>query len=83
MEDTFHNNKISVSVFDFKILCPYNCAMNIDELNQLKEFIFDNTELAVDLEKSLTCVPALAPENGGDGESKSAPSLNSGLRQTE
>ena len=44
--------------------------MNIDELNQLKEFIFDNTELAVDLEKSLTCVPALAPENGGDGESK-------------
>lgn len=80
MEDTFHNNKISVSVFDFKILCPYNCAMNIDELNQLKEFIFDNTELAVDLEKSLTCVPALAPENGGDGESKKCAVLEQWLK---
>ena len=54
--------------------------MNIDELNQLKEFIFDNTELAVDLEKSLTCVPALAPENGGDGESKKCAVLEQWLK---
>ncbi|MCQ2247837.1 MAG: M20 family metallo-hydrolase [Treponema sp.] len=44
--------------------------MNNEEFSQLKDFIYENTEYAVDLEKTITCVPALAPENGGDGESK-------------
>lgn len=38
------------------------------EFNQLRDFINKNTDLAVDLEKTLTCIPALAPENNGDGE---------------
>lgn len=44
--------------------------MNNEEFSQLKDFIYENTEYAVDLEKTITCVQALAPENGGDGESK-------------
>ena len=48
--------------------------MNNEEFNQLKDFIYENTEMTVDLERTITAVPALAPENGGDGESKKFPS---------
>ena len=53
--------------------------MNNKEFNQLKDFIYENTEMAVDLERSITAVPALAPENGGDGESKKCAALEQWL----
>ena len=53
--------------------------MNSEEFIQLKDFIYDNTELAVDLEKTITCIPALAPENGGDGESKKCAAIEQWL----
>lgn len=53
--------------------------MNNEEFIQLKDFIYDNTELAVDLEKIITCIPALAPENGGDGESKKCAAIEQWL----
>lgn len=39
-----------------------------EEFIQLRDFINENVELAIDLEKTITCIPALAPENNGDGE---------------
>ena len=53
--------------------------MNNEEFNQLKDFIYENTEMAVDLERTITAVPALAPENGGDGESKKCAALEQWL----
>ncbi|MBQ0039666.1 MAG: M20 family metallo-hydrolase [Treponema sp.] len=54
--------------------------MNNEEFNQLKNFIYDNTEIAVNLEKLLTAIPALAPENGGEGEAKKCAALEEWLR---
>lgn len=53
--------------------------MNNEEFNQLKDFIYENTDIAVDLERTITAVPALAPENGGDGESKKCAALEQWL----
>lgn len=53
--------------------------MNTQEFNQVKNFICNNSELIVDLEKTLTCIQALAPENGGDGESKKCNALEKWL----
>ena len=53
--------------------------MNNEEFNQLKDFIYENTAIAVNLEKTITAVPALAPENGGDGESKKCAALEQWL----
>lgn len=39
-----------------------------EEFIQLRDFINENVELAIDLEKTITCISALAPENNGDGE---------------
>ena len=35
---------------------------------ELKSYILSHTEDMVELEALLTAIPALAPENGGDGE---------------
>lgn len=72
-----------LAAFFFKIAffadSTYNFPMNNEEFSQLKEFIQDNIGLAVNLEKTITCIPALAPENGGDGESKKCAALEEWL----
>ena len=39
-----------------------------NEFDQLKKYIYSNTKMVVELEKLLCAIPALAPENKGDGE---------------
>lgn len=40
----------------------------MSDFEKICEYIEKNAEIAVELEKILTEIPALAPENGGDGE---------------
>lgn len=56
--------------------------MNVD-FEKIKNYIENNTCSMVELEKLLTSIPALAPENGGEGEEKNARRLRSGFCQTE
>ena len=49
------------------------------EFDQLKEWITNHTRDMVELETKLTAIPALAPENGGDGEAKKAAMLEEWL----
>ena len=42
---------------------------------EICEYIEKNIEKAIELEKLLTKIPALAPENSGDGESKKCKAL--------
>ena len=50
-----------------------------EEFKQLKEYIEEHTSDMVELEKILTSHPALAPENGGDGEAEKAKALEEWL----
>ncbi len=50
------------------------------EFETLKDYIEEHTHDMVDLERLLTSIPALAPENGGDGESKKAAALEDWLK---
>ena len=47
---------------------------------ELKSYILNHTEDMVELEALLTGIPALAPENGGDGEFEKAAALEKWLR---
>ena len=49
------------------------------EFDQLRKYIEDHVNDMVELERLLTSVPALAPENGGDGEEKKAQALEKWL----
>lgn len=53
--------------------------MNV-EFEKLKKFIEDHTHDMVELEALLTSIPALAPENGGEGEDKKALALEQWLK---
>lgn len=50
-----------------------------EEFNQLRKYIEEHTQDMVELERLLTSIPALAPENGGDGEFKKAETLEKWL----
>jgi len=50
------------------------------EFDQIKQWIEDHTHDMVDLESILTSIPALAPENGGEGEWKKAEALEAWLK---
>lgn len=50
-----------------------------EEFNQLRKYIEEHTQDMVELERLLTSIPALAPENGGDGECKKAEALEKWL----
>ncbi len=50
-----------------------------EEFEHLKNYIEDHTHDMVELESLLASIPALAPENGGDGESKKAEALEKWL----
>ena len=54
--------------------------MNQENYKKLQDFVSSSENEMVELEKLLTSVPALAPENGGDGETKKADALESYLR---
>ena len=47
----------------------------MDNFEKICGYIEKNIETAVELEKLLTAVPALAPESGGDGESAKCKAL--------
>ncbi len=49
------------------------------EFDQLRLYIEEHTQDMVELERLLTSIPALAPENGGDGEEKKAQALEKWL----
>ena len=49
------------------------------EFDQLRAYIEEHTQDMVELERLLTSIPALAPENGGDGEEKKAKALEKWL----
>ncbi|MBO4319212.1 MAG: M20 family metallo-hydrolase [Treponema sp.] len=49
------------------------------EFDQLRKYIEEHVHDMVELERLLTSIPALAPENGGDGESKKAEALEKWL----
>lgn len=51
------------------------------EFIQLKEYIESQKDKMVELQTLLSSIPALAPENGGEGESKKAEALESWLRE--
>lgn len=51
------------------------------EFIQLKEYIESQKDKMVELQTLLSSIPALAPENGGEGESKKAAALESWLRE--
>ncbi|HBG66578.1 MAG TPA: diaminopimelate aminotransferase [Treponema sp.] len=50
------------------------------EFDVLKEYIESQTAEMVKLEKLLTSIPAMAPESGGDGESKKCAALEEWLK---
>jgi succinyl-diaminopimelate desuccinylase len=50
------------------------------EFDTLKAYIASQTAEMVQLEKLLTSIPAMAPESGGDGESKKCAALEEWLR---
>ncbi len=52
-----------------------------EEFTQLKQFIEQHTADMVQLETLLTSYPALAPENGGDGEKKKCDALEAWLKE--
>ncbi len=52
-----------------------------EEFNALKTYIEEHTHDMVELESLLTSNPALAPENGGDGESKKCAALEEYLKK--
>ncbi|MCI6911983.1 MAG: M20 family metallo-hydrolase [Treponema succinifaciens] len=52
--------------------------MNVD-FEKIKNYIENNTCSMVELEKLLTSIPALAPENGGEGEEKKCAALEKWL----
>jgi len=59
-----------------------------EEFNQIKNWIEEHNNEMVDLEKLLTSIQALAPENGGEGEWKKAKALeewlcNNGIKNIE
>ena len=54
--------------------------MNINEKEALFSYIKQNTDKMVELESILTSNPALAPENGGQGEIKKAEALTTWLK---
>ncbi len=51
-----------------------------EEFEALKTYIQEHTRDMVELEALLTSIPALAPENGGDGEAKKAQALEDWLK---
>ncbi len=51
------------------------------EFIQLKEYIESQKDKMIELQTLLSSIPALAPENGGEGESKKAAVLESWLRE--
>lgn len=51
------------------------------EFLQLKDYIENHVRDMVELESLLTAIPALAPENGGDGESEKCAALERWLRE--
>ncbi len=50
-----------------------------ENFNKLKNWIEEHTHDMVELESLLTSIPALAPENGGDGEQKKCDALEKWL----
>ncbi|MCR5607227.1 MAG: M20 family metallo-hydrolase [Treponema sp.] len=50
------------------------------KFDQIRNYIEEHTHDMVELESLLTSIPALAPENGGDGESKKAAALEEWLK---
>ena len=46
-----------------------------------KEFLKSNSQKIVELETLLTSIPAIAPEGGGDGETKKCDALEAWLRE--
>ncbi len=50
------------------------------EFDQIRQWIDEHTHDMVELESMLTAIPALAPENGGDGEWKKAEALENWLK---
>ena len=50
-----------------------------ERFRQLKDYIYSHMDEMVELERILTAIPALAPENGGDGESAKCAVLESYL----
>ena len=50
-----------------------------ERFDQLKDYIYSHTDDMVELERILTAIPALAPENGGEGESAKCAALESYL----
>ena len=55
--------------------------VNLHEMNQLNSWLKSQTSNMVELEKLLTSHPALAPENGGDGEWEKCQALENYLRE--
>jgi len=55
--------------------------MKNSKFEQLTKFIDDATDSIVDLETTLTAIPAIAPESGGDGEFKKCLALEKWLFQ--
>ncbi len=62
---------------------PWSIIMRENQMNQIEKistFLAGQKEKMVELEKLLTSIPALAPENGGDGEEKKADALEKWLK---
>lgn len=49
-------------------------------MKQIKDFMNDNRKSMIELESLLTSIPAIAPEGGGDGETKKCDALESWLK---
>jgi succinyl-diaminopimelate desuccinylase len=58
---------------------PYKKRMDVRE--KLRRTIEGKRQAIIDLQRDLTAVPALAPQNGGDGESKKAQVLSGWLER--
>ena len=79
LEKVLELQKQFVPVEEPEIQC-YTVCMT-EEFTQLKQFIEQHTADMVQLETLLTSHPALAPENGGDGEKKKCDALEAWLKE--
>ena len=53
----------------------------MNDFDRICDFIENNKEKAIELERLLTSIPALAPESGGEGELKKCEALEAWLKQ--
>lgn len=53
-------------------ICAFFCSLDPSMLNHIYSFLDTLSQTVIDVQRGLVSIPALAPENGGDGERQKA-----------